>query len=290
MSKRKNNKVFAGDGQGSPTEQWQGQRSDIMAEFGLDIAHELVPLPSQGRPYPSDHPLHMKEVVEIRPMTAREEDILTSRALIKKGVVLTELLKSCLVDKRINPDSLLIGDRNAIMTSLRITGYGSDYKVEVTCPSCSAKSKQTFDLTQLPLKRLENDPVAEGANVFETTLPKRKETDPELVVRYKYLTGKDETDINILQERKKKQGFSADNLITTRYKYQVVSINGVSDRSKLSMFIDRMPAFQSRHLRKAIDANEPGVEMKSHMNCPSCFEESEVSLPLGASFFWPDAE
>ena len=105
MSKRKNNNVLSGGApEGSMAAGWGGERADIMRdEFGLEIPVENVPLPSKGRVYPPDHPLHMQETVQIRSMTAREEDILTSKALIKKGTVITELIRSCLIDKRIDP-------------------------------------------------------------------------------------------------------------------------------------------------------------------------------------------
>ena len=145
-------------------------RNTLKDDFGLDIPTELVPLPSGGKVYAEGTPLHGKDVVEIRPMTAREEDILTSRALIKKGTVITELIRSCLTDKSIDPNTLVAGDRNAIMTSLRITGYGSEYSAEVQCPECKETSSQAFDLTKLPLKILEEDPDSIGQNLFSFTL------------------------------------------------------------------------------------------------------------------------
>ena len=148
--------------------------------------------------------------------------------------------------------------------------------------------RDRFNLAELPISRFKDQPIAEGANVFEAVMPRRKESDPELTIRYRYLTGKDEQQITAAAERKKKQGFQADNLITTRYQHQVVSVNDVTDKTKIQMFIQRMPSIYSLALRKAMDKNEPGIEMKQHIQCPSCFEESEVSMPLGASFFWPD--
>lgn len=289
MSGRKGNDVFA-SGE-SAASGWAGPTSNVMKdEFGLDIPVESVPIPSMGVVYPSDHPLFGVETIDIKPMTAREEDILTSKALIKKGTVISELLRSCILDKRINPDDMIIGDRNAVMVSLRITGYGSDYRVEVGCPACGEKSKQDFDLAELPIKRLEEQPVAEGSNVFEVKMPKRHDKDADISIRYRFLTGKDEQAISIMNERRKKQGVGSDNLITQRYQHQIVSVNDISDKTKIQMFIQKMPTRYSRALRNAMDNNEPGVEMKSHMRCPHCFEESEVNLPLGASFFWPDAE
>ena len=258
-------------------------------EFGLEIPVELVPLPSKGRVYPPEHPLHMQESIEIRSMTAKEEDILTSKALIKKGTVITELIKSCLIDKRIDPNDMILGDRNALMVSLRITGYGADYQIEVGCPACGERSKQEFNLSELPITRLTCEPVALGSNMFEAKMPKNRDTDPELTIRYRHMTGHDEVEVTKISERKKKQGFQTDNLITQRYRQQIVAVNDITDKTKIQMFIQKMPTRYSLALRRAMDDNEPGISMKQHIQCPHCSEESEVSMPLGASFFWPDS-
>ena len=260
-------------------------RSVMKDDFGYEVPVESVPLPSKGVVYPADSPLHGQETVEIRAMTAKEEDILTSRALIKKGTVITHLIQSCLVNKQIDVNEMLVGDRNAIMTALRVTGYGSEYKAEVDCPACGERSKQDFLLTDLPLKRLENAPMAPGANLFQFDLPVTKKT-----VHFKYLTGKDEQEITILMERKKKQGLQSDNLVTTRLSHAIVAIDGIKDKGKINTFIRNMPARDSLALRKHIDSSEPGLEMKTWMDCPHCMESSEVRLPMGASFFWPDTE
>ena len=260
-------------------------RNVMRDDFGFEIPVEAVPLPSRGITYSTDLQIANTETLEIRAMTAREEDILTSKALIKKGTVITHLLKSCLVDKSIDPDLMLAGDRNAIMTALRITGYGSEYNVEVDCPACGQRSKQAFALTELPIRRLDLNPVAEGTNLFEFDLPVTKKT-----IRFKFLTGKDEQEIMITMERKKKTGLSGENLVTTRLQHAIVAIDGISDRSKINMFIRNMPARDSLELRRHIDNNEPGIDMKAWMDCPACLESSEVRLPMGASFFWPDAE
>ncbi len=283
---RSNNDIFSGATPGDRAKMTgMPVRNTMKDDFGLDIPTELVPLPSCGKVYGPDSPLHGKEAVEIRPMTAREEDILTSRALIKKGTVITELIKSCLVDKSIDPDKLVSGDRNAIMTSLRITGYGSDYSVDVECPNCTEKSKQCFDLTQLPLKMLDQDPVNTGENLFTFTLPFTKK-----VIKYKFLDGSDENQITKLQERSKKSGTKNSSAITLRYRFQIQAVGDITDKTKIQMFIRNMPAKDSRALRKHIDGIEPGIEMKAWMECPHCGEDSEVRMPLGASFFWPDAD
>lgn len=273
------NQVFTGGAPaGVPT------RDVMKDDFGFEIPVESIPLPSRGVVYPPESPLHGQETVDVRAMTAREEDILTSRALIKKGTVITELIKSCLVDKRIDVPSMLSGDRNALMVALRITGYGAEYNVEVECPACQSKSKQAFNLSELQIKPLELEPVQVGQNLFETQLPITKKT-----VRFKFLTGADEEEIMIIQERKKKAGAMSDNLVTTRLQFSLLAVEGKTEKNLINSFIRNLPARDSLALRQVIDQNEPGIDMKSYMDCPSCSESSEVRIPLGAAFFWPDS-
>lgn len=281
----KRNEVFGSSNNPSGNAQGIPSRNVMRDDFGFDIPVDTVPLPSKGIVYPVDSPMHGKETVQIRAMTAREEDILTSRALIKNGTVISELLKSCIVDEGWDPMAMLTGDRNALMTALRITGYGSDYKVEVNCPSCGERSKQEFDLTSLPIKSLEIEPVAIGSNLFEVELPITKKK-----ARFRFLDGHAEQEISTISERRKKSGQRTDNLVTTRLQYSLIQVGNITDKSKINLFIKNMPAKDSLHLRRFIDKSEPGIEMKGWVDCPACFETSEVKMPLGASFFWPDTE
>ena len=274
------NQVFGGS-PGAP----QGVMTrDVMRDdFGFEIPVETVPLPSAGVAYPQGSPLHMRDTVDIRAMTAREEDILTSRALIKKGTVITNLLQSCMVDKNIDVQRMLSGDRNAVMVALRITGYGAEYTAEVECPECNDKAKHSFDLSALPIKPLELKPAEEGQNLFEFMLPYSKKA-----VKFKFLTGADEEEIMVVQERRKKTGATADSLVTTKLQYSIVAVDGKTDKNIVASFIRNMPARDSMALRQFIDKNEPGIEMKQFIDCSACGESSEVRMPLGATFFWPD--
>lgn len=136
-----------------------------------EIPVELVTLPSKGSVYPIGHPLSNEETVEIKAMTAREEDLLTSRALIRNGTVITKLLKACVINKLINPDDMLAGDRNALLIGIRVTGYGSDYAVKISCPECEKDFENTFSLNGLALKRLSATPIRPNTNLFEFRLP-----------------------------------------------------------------------------------------------------------------------
>ena len=136
----------------------------------------------------------------------------------------------------------------------------------------------------MPITRLECSPINDGENAFEFMLPKTQKK-----IRFKFLDGNDEQEISKFTERSKKSGMRGSQLITLRYRYQILAVNEVTDKTKIQFFIKNMPASDSRALRGYIDSIEPGIEMKSWMDCPMCGEHSEVRMPLGASFFWPDA-
>lgn len=285
---REGNNVFGG------TPQTGGIKSvsaaDVLRDdFGITVPQEIVPLPSMGKVYSGGSTLFGRESVEIKAMGVREEDILTSRALIKKGTVITQLIKSCLIDKSIDVDEMISGDRNALMVAIRITGYGAEYSANLECGKCGEKHDETFHLDQLPLKRLEADPVVEGQNLFEYELPRSK-----IKVQFKLLTPKDEEEILAEQEKKKKLGLKApngtDTIVTDNLRSSIVSIKGITDRAKIINFINNgMGAFDSRALRKHIQDIQPGIDMKQVVTCENCGNIEEVQIPIGVTFFWPDA-
>lgn len=257
----------------------------VKAELGLDIPVEEVPLPSCGKIYHVDSSLHNKETLSVRAMTTREEDILTSRALIKKGTVITELIKACILDRSVDVREMIAGDRNALMVAIRIMGYGPEYKVDITCTSCEKKNPEyEFRLDSLELKRLEISPVSTGANLFAFTLPQSK-----AVVEFKFLTGKDEEDIVVTQERMKKMGSENDRLVSGRLKYAVVSLGGKTDRSLINSAIDKLLARDSLELRRFMEKNEPGIKMTQEFSCGHCDHVEEVEIPIGTNFFWPQS-
>jgi hypothetical protein len=278
------NQVFAPPPGVDPRMQTTTSADKAKSDFGLEIPVEIVPLPSGGKVYPNDHALHGRDRVEIKAMTAREEDILTSRALLKKGTVISELIKSCLTDKSVNPIDLLTGDRNALMVAIRITGYGAEYDAEIECGECNTKAPQQFNLGTLPIQSLEIEPTEPGANVFEFLLPFCKKT-----VRFKFMTGRDEEEILATQERQKKLNLQSDAAVTTNLLYSIVSIDGISDRAKIANFVRMMPARDSLALRNYIKDKEPGIRMKQETVCPSCGHAEEVSMPIGVTFLWPSA-
>ena len=260
--------------------------SNVMKdEFGWEVPVESVPLPSRGVIYSPDSLLYNTETLQIKAMTAREEDILTSQAYIKENVVVEKLIESCLIEKSINVNDLINGDRNALMVSIRITGYGTKYNASVACPNCGMKHKDhEFDLAELGIKRLELNPISEGVNEFEFHLPvsNKKAT-------FRFLTIRDDQNLAAEKERKKMlfgeeyiEGTVTDNLSA-----HIVSIDGIRDRSKINMFIGKMPALDSSKLRKHIAENKPGLDMSVKLSCHNCRTTNPIDLPIGISFFWP---
>lgn len=272
---------------GMPTNNVQSATQTAKRDFGFELPVATVPLPSGGKVYP-DGPLHMAESIDIKAMTAREEDILMNRTLVKKGTVITELIKSCVMDKSIDVNSMISGDRNALMVAVRITGYGADYSPKITCPACETQQDWSLNLEELPIRELDLEKlhqVAPGQNAFELALPVSKK-----IVVFKFLTGKEEERILQDLEAKKKKGIIQDNLVTTKLMNSIISIDGSTERGFINQFCQYMPARDSLVLRKVMDESQPGIDMTADFTCNSCGHTEVIAVPLGASFFWPNAK
>ena len=247
---------------------------------------EFVELPSRGMFYPANHPLRGQEVVEIRYMTARDEDILTSPTLLQKGLAVDKFIQNILVDQSIRVDSLLVGDKSAIMVAARITGYGPDYEVNIKCPECGSESEFAFDLSDYEKYFNKFEQVEEFQDLnngtFSIVLP---QSGNEVVVRL--LTSADEKSILNRQKSKKKNKL-ADSQTTDLLKMFIVSIDGVSDPVNLDDMIMNMSARDSRLLRREYTKLVPTVKIVETFDCMFCGTETEMEVPLEARFFWPD--
>jgi hypothetical protein len=247
---------------------------------------DFVELPSKGKFYSKEHPLHDAEHLEIRQMTAKDEDILTSRALLEQGIAIDRLLENLVVDKNISIDDLLVGDRNAIMITARMSAYGSLYETKVQCPVCNNSSDHEFDL-----KEILNQNVGETS---EETLEKLTESKTYLVtlprseaqVEVKFLTGKDEKKLIQVSEQRKKHKI-VDTPLTDQLKACISSINGVTNFIQISDFVDNMPARDSKHLRTAYFELMPNINLTQDIVCKKCYSETKMEVPFTADFFWP---
>ena len=257
------------------------------AKPSLDFATptELVDLPSKGKFYSEGHPLYNQEAIEIKYMTARDEDILTSPSLLKKGVAIDRFLQNVIRNQRINVNSLLSGDKNAILVASRINGFGADYTTKVTCPNCMAVNEHTFDLDAVEQYSGDvhdgYDIVATDRGTFIVKLPRT-----ELEVEVRLLTSKDENELAAKMQANKKRSNVVETNLTDQLKKVIVSINGVDDMQSIHKVVNNLPAYDSRYLRGAFVRITPGLDMTQDFTCDSCGFEKEVDIPLTVDFFW----
>ena len=238
---------------------------------------EMVDLPSRGYFYFDGHPLSSGKV-EIKYMTAKEEDILTSQNLIQQGTVIDKLLESLIVDKSIKVDDLLIGDKNAIMVAARILGYGKDYQFTY------GEDEHTTDLSILEPVKLDFSKLTRGKNEFEFTLPTSNRA-----VTFKLLNGHDENKIEAEIEARKKISKTNSSELTTRMKHMILSVDGNVEKSYINNFVDN--EFLSRDslaLREYLATVTPDIDMSTRIT-NSDGEEFEVVIPITLRFFWPSA-
>jgi len=241
---------------------------------------EIVDLPSEGKLYPKDSPLSDGKI-EIKYMTAKEEDILTSQNLIKKGVVIEKLLNSLIVTPNITVDDLILGDKNAVMVASRILAYGPEYVATITSPVDGTQIDYTFDLSECPFKKLPSD-LSYSENKFSLELPASKAK-----IEFKLLNGKDERDIDAeLKSMKKMSQVSPE--VTTRLKYAIVSINGDDNVQNIRTFVDQhLLSRDSIALRREITRISPDIELSQDIELGG--ETVKVNIPMTVGFFWPEA-
>ena len=262
------------------------QQNNDSGGFSFVVPTEFVELPSQGRYYPEGHALHGRDTIEIKQMTAKEEDLLTSRALLKKGVAIDRLIQSVIVNKQINTDTLLAGDRNAILIATRVSGYGSDYETKIACPGCTAQQDYNFNLQDAHVydgQSLDGGiATSQGDGTFLTTLPRTK-----IEVTFRLLNGADERQLvtQIENARKRRQDESP---VTRQLRQFIVAVNGDTTQEAINYLVDNVPSIDARHLRTAYKLATPNIDLTQTFECNECDYEQDMEVPLTADFFWPD--
>ena len=236
---------------------------------------EIVELPSKGLLYSEDSPLSSGKI-EMKYMTAKEEDILTNQNYIERGVVIDKLLQALIVDKDIKYSDLLIGDKNALLVAARVLGYGKDYEFNY------GGIKEVIDLSLLKEKQIDNTLLKKGKNEFKFTTPA---TGVELT--FKLLTHGDEANIQRELTGLRKVNKDSSPELSTRLKYIITAVDGNSETKTIREFVDnQFLARDSREFRKYIEAISPDVDLKFY---PEGGPEEGVAIPIGVTFLWPDA-
>jgi len=254
---------------------------------------EIIDLPSKGLIYPKDNPLSSGKI-EMKYMTAKEEDILTTQSYIKDGSVLDRLFKALIVSNGeglpVKYVDLVVGDKNAIMIAARILGYGKEYNVEVTDPFTGEKQKETIDLTQFENKEYDGSKQIElYRNEFEFELPQSKR-----VITFQLLTESKERkvkhELDAVKKKSKKMGDVTSKELTTRLKNMILSVDGESDRNIINNFVDNeLFAVDSKALRGYIKQVGPDIDLTWEFISDVTGDRKELSMPMDTGFFWPES-
>ena len=244
---------------------------------------EEIDLPSKGQFYPKDNPLSSGKV-DIKYMTAREEDILTSQNLIRKGLVIDKLLESVIVTPKVKMGDMIIGDKNAVMVAARVLGYGAKYSVKVNCPSCTEENTEEIDLATVEPKEFGLDGKSVVDMSFKLPASKRK-------VTYKLLTHADEVAItqDLAAMKKVQRGNnSVEPEITTRLRHVITSIDNEDNKQEIQKFVDReFLSIDSRAFREHLQKMVPDIDLSFGFTCEACGHFERTGIPLTAEFFWP---
>jgi len=239
---------------------------------------EVIDLPSLGKVYPKDSPISNGKI-EIKYMTAKEEDILTSQNLIKKGLVIDKLLDSLIVTEGIKCDDLVLGDKNAVMVAARVLAYGPEYECEIENPNTGKTFSHVFNLADCPFKKLPDDI---NDNKFEMELPVSKAK-----VGFKLITGKEEKLIEAELKGIKKTGVQVSPELTTRLRHTITSVNGDGDKGVINQFVQNMLSRDSLELRKYINNISPDIELVQEIELEG--DTVKVDIPMTVNFFWPNS-
>ena len=243
---------------------------------------EVVDLPSKGYYYPEDNSLSSGQI-EIKYMTAREEDILTSQNLILKGVVLDKLLESLVVDKKIDLNSMLIGDKNALFIAARVLAYGKEYTFEYT-DNTGLSKEHTHDLTKLKDKKIDFSKHEKGKNLFSFKLLHAERT-----IEFKLLTDGDEREVGKEVEALSKVSGGVTKEVTTRYKKMIISVDGNSEQAFVNNFVDNEFFTQdSQAFRSHYQEITPDIDMDIVIDDGG--EGVEITVPMTVRFFWPSVK
>ena len=252
---------------------------------GYKVPTEIIELPSKGLLYPKGSPLSSGNI-EIKYMTAKEEDILTTESYIKKGVVLDRFLESLIVTPGVKLDDLLLGDIDALTIAARIFGYGSEYDVQIETPS-GRRQTESIDLSTLSLNYIEDRFIKEAnLNEFDFELPSSK-----VVVIFKMMTQGDQKRFQSEIDKNKKVFTGQSKLSSTQLKSQIISVDGNRDIAYIRDFVDNgLLAADARALRKYMEGIQPGVNLSVEVTDKETGEPFQIDTPIGVQFFWPDAK
>lgn len=243
----------------------------------MDYGTEIITLPSGGRVYPASSPLS-KGQVELRIMTAEDENILASPNHGKKGQMhlVDKLIKRLSVEP-FDSSELIEGDRLALLIGIRVVSYGKEYPFRYYSTETGQIEEAMCDLTKLADKPLKANPIEEGLNRFTYKFPVSEKT-----IEFQLPTVKVNEDIRLELESLKMLGGDEPPVVTTRYNHLILSVDGDTKVGSIRSFVKSMSAFDSRSFRKYLSLISPDVDVTMTVSNDRYTEEG-VDVPLSIS-------
>ena len=225
----------------------------------------IVNLPSSGVIYPEKHPLASGQV-EMRYMTAYDEDILTNTSYIKNGVVFDKLLESIIVAEGVDVQEISTFDKNGLIMYARILSYGPEYPVQVTDPATSKTYERTADLTKLTFLPFELQADQNGEFDYQVN--------DKFTLKFSFLTNRESKKI------------TDDRTISSALQGLIKQINASRSTTDIENFIRyEFLARDAKRFREFVQANTPGVNLELE------FEGEQggtfkSKFQIGSNFFW----
>ena len=247
----------------------------------IDVPFDALTLPSMGLFYSSK-----TSVLYVKYLTAREENILTQPSLMENGYGLELVLDSVVINKEIELDELLVGDKQALLLYMRSTSYGDSFPIITECPKCNMTGETKFELSSLSAKELNNFPDDNGLYTF--VMPKMKLNGEKVEIKFEPLRIRHEKKINSLIENEKKENKKYFSNVTLKFQMQIFSINGITDKSFISKIIKKFPIKDSSELREYMDYVEPGINTNVPVSCKNCSNKYETNLYITNDIFTLD--
>lgn len=243
---------------------------------------EVIDLPSKGLVYPKDSLLSSGQIT-MKYMTAKEEDILTSDALLRDGTMIDKLIRSLVVDP-IDTDDLIVQDKDWLMIAARVMGYGAEYKFTMKDPFSGKDQEVSIDLSKIEFKEIDED-LFQNQNQFQYTFPKCKKT-----ITFQLMTGKKqkENEANLKKEKYKKN--AVDNTLSENYSSIILNFDGETDRNKIKQMYRELIALDSRDFRNYIKKIAPGAILKFWFVSDETGGEREMDIPFGKEFLYGTGE
>jgi len=254
--------------------------------FGISfvVPTEVIKLPSAGAFYQEGNTLHGKESLEIKQMTAKEEEILTNMSFLEDGSLLNRLLSSILIDTTVDPQELFQGDREALIYAARRMSYGPEYAVKQFCEACEQETVFVYDLSACSVDESELEDVVldPSSGLYTLTLPQSN-----VKVSLKILTNEDQEYLSDQEERAKKLNVQSSKTVNFLKKI-VVEANGTTDQGMLNKLFEVLPILDIRKIRKVSNSIIPTMDTKQEVACGNCGHVAEREVPFSLGFFWPE--